>query len=247
MQDFNLIALAGIGALALIIASPLVLVLGGAAEALYLINAPGSVWFERYLTIQRARRRGVRRIRWRREIEGRLPRSARQQVRDVQERLAMAMRSLDTETRLLAQAELDRVEDLLDELIALHALRVTATQYLATMNPDDLMRETRAVTNRLRAVRDDRVLTGVEQQRLDVLQKRLAERQEMERNVEIVESQISTLEHSVGYLADKLVSWSAAGHEPQGLREILAGVESTEQAIEQVRPVLQQIERVRQG
>src|SRR4030067_337447 len=74
-----------------------------------------------------------------------------------------------------------------------------------------------------RETRDDPDLDRVETQRLEVLQKRLGERVEMERNLEIVTSQIATLEHSIAYLADKLVSWSAAGREPQGLREILAG------------------------
>ncbi|MDR7512001.1 MAG: hypothetical protein QN147_08270, partial [Armatimonadota bacterium] len=47
LQDFNLIGLGGIAALALLTGSPIPLIVGGAVEALYLINAPGSAWFER--------------------------------------------------------------------------------------------------------------------------------------------------------------------------------------------------------
>ncbi|MGH7428654.1 MAG: hypothetical protein ACREJ4_09935, partial [Candidatus Methylomirabilaceae bacterium] len=61
LQDFNLIGLGGVAALAVLTGSPIPLIVGGAVEALYLINAPGSRWFERYLALQRARHRGQRR------------------------------------------------------------------------------------------------------------------------------------------------------------------------------------------
>src|SRR3989304_65286 len=93
-----------------------------------------------------------------------------------------------------------------------------------------------APTRRPRETGDDPDLDRVETQRLEVLQKRLGERAEMERNLEIVTSQIATLEHSIAYLADKLVSWSAAGRGPQGLREILAGGRGTGRGSEQGGP-----------
>ena len=246
LQDFNLIALGGLAALAALTVSPIPLIIGGAAEALYLINAPGSRWFDRYLALQRARRRALRRERWRVDMLAALPRSDRERFRAIQRRLAYAERSLDQETRLLAQGELGRVEDLLDQMLDLLAVRVAAGTYLATVDRKALLAEMEQVMRRARETRDDPDLDRVETQRLEVLQKRLGERAEMERNLEIVTSQIATLEHSIAYLADKLVSWSAAGREPQGLREILAGVESTEQAIEQVRPVVEQIHRARE-
>ncbi len=246
LQDFNLIALAGTAAVAAVTQSPIPLIVGGAAEALYLINAPGSRWFERYLGVQRARQRSVRRERWRARMLAALPRLERERFRAAQRRLAVAQGALDQETRILAQAELDRVEDLVDQMIDLQSVRVAASAYLDTVDRRALLTEMEQVMRRAREVRDDAALSRVESQRVEVLQKRLGERAEMERNLEIVTSQIATLEHSVAYLADKLVSWSAAGREPQGLREILAGVESTEQAIEQVRPVVEQIQRVRE-
>ncbi len=245
LQDFNLIALGGLAGLAALTGSLIPLILGGAVEALYLINAPGSRWFDRYLMLQRARRRTVRRERWRAGILAALPRSDRERFRATQRRLASADRSLDQETRLLAHGELDRVEDLLDQMLDLLTVRVAASAHLATVDRKALLAEMEQVMRRARQAREDPDLARVEAQRLEVLQKRLGERAEMERNVEIVTSQLATLEHSIAYLADKLVSWSAAGREPQGLREILAGVESTEQAIEQVRPAVEQIQRVR--
>jgi hypothetical protein len=245
LQDFNLIGLAGLGILALLVQSPIPLILGGAAEALYLINAPGSRWLDRYLAIQRARRRSVRREQWRGRMLIRLPRVERERFRAAQRRLAGAQASLDQETSLLAQAELERVEDLLDQLLDLLVVRVAAGTYLATVDRKALLAETEQVMRRAREVRDDHDLARAAAQRLEVLQKRLEERAEMERNLEIITSQISTLEHSIAYLADKLISWSAAGREPQGLKEILAGVESTERAMEEVRPVMQSIQRAR--
>lgn len=246
LQDFNLIGLGGLAALAVLTASPLPLIVGGTAEALYLINAPGSRWFERYLAIQRARRRGRRREAWRQRALGALPRGDRERFRATQRRLSGARDSLTQETRQIAQAELDRVEDLLDQMLDLLAVRVAAGAYLATVDAKALLAEAQQVKRRVRET-DHPDLMRVEQQRLDVLTKRLDEYEEMRRNLEVVSSQISTLEHSIAYLADKLVSWSAAGREPQGLKEILSGVESTEQAMEQVRPVMEQIQRAREA
>lgn len=246
MQDFNLIGLGGLAALAALTQNPLPLIVGAAAEALYLINAPGSTWFERYLALQRARRRSGRREAWRRQTLVGLPRVERERFRAVGRRLQAATQALDPHTRRLAQAELDRVDELLDQMLELQAVRLAARAYLANVDAKALRTELGQVHRR---VRDggDQTLARVEAQRLDVLERRLHEYAEMERNVEIVSSQIATLEHSIGYLADKLISWSAAGREPQGLNEILAGVESTERAMEEVRPVLDQIHRVREA
>lgn len=245
LQDFNLIALGGAFALSAFTQSPIPLIVGAAAEALYLINAPGSAWFERYLAIQRARRRGQRRDAWRSRTLAMLPRTDRERFRALQRRLASTRDSLDQETRLVALAELDRVEDLLDQMLELLTVRTAARTYLSTVDVEALMAEVQQVRRRMKNT-DYPDLTRVEEQRLDVLEKRLNEYREMQKNLEIVTSQIATIEHSVAYLADKLVSWSAAGREPQGLKEILAGVESTEQAMEQVRPVMERIQRARQ-
>jgi hypothetical protein len=246
LQDFNLIGLAGFAAMAAVMQNPLPLAAGLAVEALFLINAPGSAWFERYLALQRARRRGLRRAAWRQRVLATLPRQDRERFRDVHRRLSSASGALDDETRRLAIAELDRVEDLLDQMLDLFAVRQSARAYLATVDGGALAQEMQAVRRRMRNTTHDDLMR-VEEQRLAVLEKRLSEYQEMSRNVEIVSSQISTLEHSVAFLADKLVSWSAAGREPQGLKEILDGVESTEQAMEQVRPAMENIQRVRQS
>jgi hypothetical protein len=245
LQDFNLIGLGGLAALSLITGNPIPLIVGGAVEALYLINAPGSKWFDRYLALQRARRRGQRREVWRARTLAALPRTDRERFRATQRRLGGARESLDRETRVVAQGELDRVEDLLDQLLDLISVRVAAKAHLATIDVEALAAEMQHVRRRARDD-DDRELQRVEEQRLQVLQKRLDEYEDMQRNLEIVTSQIATLEHSIAYLADKLVSWSGAGREPEGLKDILAGVESTEQAMEQVRPVLEQIHRARQ-
>jgi hypothetical protein len=244
LQDFNLIGLGGIAALALLTGSPIPLIVGGVAEALYLINAPGSAWFERYLALQRARRRGRRREAWRARTLAALPRADRERFRATQRRLGAARDRLDAQTRALAASELDRVEDLLDQMLDLLTVRVTARAYLATIDAEALVDEMQAVRRRARG-NDHPDLARVEAQRLEVLEKRLGEMEQMQRNLEIVTSQIATVEHSIAYLADKLVSWSAAGRQPQGLKEILAGVESTEQAIEEVKPVMEQIQRVR--
>ncbi len=246
LQDFNLIGLGGVAALSALTGSPIPLIVGGAVEALYLINAPGSRWFERYLAIQRARRRGQRREAWRRQALSGLPRTDRERFRATERRLAGARGSLNPETRQIAQVELDRVEDLLDQTLDLLSVRVAAGAYLSTVDARALLAETQQVRRRMRET-DHPDLMRVEQQRLEVLEKRLDEYGEMRRNLEIVTSQISTLEHSIAYLADKLVSWSAAGREPQGLKEILSGVESTEQALQAVRPVMEQIQRAREA
>jgi hypothetical protein len=245
LQDFNLIGLGGLAALSLVTASPIPLIVGGAVEALYLINAPGSKWFDRYLAVQRARRRSQRRESWRARTLAALPRVDRERFRATQRRLGVARESLDPETRMVAQTELDRVEDLLDQMLDLITVRVTAKAHVSTIDVEALAEEMRHVRRRTRDDEDPELLR-VERQRLEVLQKRLDEYEEMQRNLEIITSQIATLEHSIAYLADKLVSWSGAGREPEGLKDILAGVESTEQAMEQVRPVMEQIHRARQ-
>jgi pimeloyl-ACP methyl ester carboxylesterase len=246
LQDFNLIGLGGTVALAAVTQNPIPLIIGAAVEALYLINAPGSTWFERYLAVQRARRRARRRQAWRTRTLAGLPRADRERFRATQRRLASSHTALDQETRLLAVAELDRVDDLLDQMLDLLTIRVSARAYLSTVDVEALVEEVRQVKRRIRETEHPDLLK-VEEQRLDVLEKRLHEYREMQKNVEIVTSQVATIEHSVAYLADKLVSWSAAGREPQGLKEILAGVESTEEAMEQVRPAMEQIQRVRQS
>lgn len=246
LQDFNLIGLGGVAALSVLTGSFIPLIVGAAAEALYLINAPGTRWFEQYLAIQRARRRGQRREAWRRQALTTLPRVDRERFRATQRRLAGARDSLNQETRQIAQVELDRVEDLLDQMLDLLAVRTAAGAYLSTVDAKALLAESQQVRRRMRET-DYPDLVRVEQQRLEVLEKRLREYSDMRQNLELVTSQISTLEHSIAYLADKLVSWSAAGREPQGLKEILSGVESTEQAMEQVRPVLEQIQRTREA
>lgn len=245
LQDFNVIGLGGFAALAALTQNPIPLVVGGAIELLYLINAPGSNWFERYLAIQRARRRGQRRDAWRVRMLASLPRADRERFKETQQRLAGAGRALDVDTRVLAQAELERVDDLLDQMLDLLAVRQAAGAYLGTIDAGALTQEMQSVRRRMRNT-DYPDLLRVEEQRIDVLEKRMKEYQEMQRNIEIVTSQVATIEHSVAFLADKLVSWSAAGREPQGLKEILAGVESTEQAMEQVRPALENIQRARQ-
>jgi hypothetical protein len=245
LQDFNLIGLGGFAALAALTQNPIPLVVGGAIELLYLINAPGSRWFERYLAIQRARHRGQRRGLWRARMLASLSRADRERFKATQQRLAGAGGALDPETRMLAQTELDRVEDLLDQMLDLLAVRQAARAYLGTIDAGALTQEMQSVRRRMRNTEYPDLLR-VEEQRLEVLEKRMNEYQEMQRNVEIVTSQVATIEHSVAFLADKLVSWSSSGREPQGLKEILAGVESTEQAMEQVRPALENIQRARQ-
>jgi hypothetical protein len=245
LQDFNLIGLGGFAALAALTQNPIPLVVGGALELLYLINAPGSKWFDRYLAIQRARRRGQRRGTWRARMLASMPRADRERFRETQQRLARASGSLDADTRVLVQTELDRVEDLLDQMLDLLAVRQAARSHLSTIDTGALAQEMQSVRRRMRNT-EYRDLLRVEEQRLEVLEKRMNESQEMARNVEVVSSQIATIEHSIAFLADKLVSWSAAGREPQGLQEILSGIESTEQAMEQVRPALENIQRARE-
>ena len=244
LQDFNLVGLGGLAALSLMTGSPIPLIVGGAVEALYLINAPGSRWFERYLAIQRARRRGQRREAWRQRTLAGLPRQDRERFRATQRRLASVRDSLDQETRVLALAEFDRVEDVLDQMLDLSTVRKTAGAYLSTVNVEALLEETKRVRQRMKETSHPGLLR-VEEQRLEVLEKRVGEYRQMQHNLEIVTSQIATIEHSMAYLADKLVSWGAAGREPQGLKEILAGVESAEQAMDQVRPAIEQIQRAR--
>jgi hypothetical protein len=241
-QDFNLIGLGGAAALSALLANPLPLALGLAAEAFYLIYAPDSVWFKRLVAGEETQRRRAARDLARRRLLDRMPREDRAKFFAVRAVVDGAAESLDADSRLLLEAELARLEDLLDEFAELLVAHQEGARYLRGQNLQEIQRAAERAREDAEGMTDLNLRQAVESRR-NVLAQRWETLQSLVRDLRIVRTQIDTIEHALRLFADKAAAWTAAGRSTETLRELVTGLEGTEAALREVRPVLQRLER----
>jgi hypothetical protein len=236
--QYNWIALAGMGAFALITGSALPLILAGGLELMYLATVANNPRFQRlvrswkFAEEQQARERSLSDL-----LRGLPP--------DMQTRyinLAQVCGSirgnfaqLSSGSQMYVQQMDQRLQGLLHAYARLLLAAWQQRQYLKSSDADGIKREIAQLQQRLN--QDPPKVQDINKRRIEILSKRLEKYQKILENRQVVDAQCAAVEDVLQLMRDQSVTM----RDPQQLSDQLAGlvhdVEQTEQTVQQVEAI----------
>lgn len=225
--------------------NPLIAVAALGAEAIWLLNAPGSsamrrlVWdpqFDRERRRWEAQQRADRVTLLNQRDRGRVERLV-QLKRDIQ-RLAAQNPSFTGE---LLRAELLKTERLVDSFLHMAVTCARYEQYLASVDLPALDAERERWDRAIQAAGQDDEQAEIARRNLAIIMKRFEKVQEIRRYLDVARGELDLIENSFRLLADQIVTMQSP-HELAGqLDELLTGVEAIKESAEDTERMLSSI------
>lgn len=229
-NPYNVSLFLGAMAMSVLTLNPLVAVAALGAEAIWLINAPGSsalrrlLWnpqFEREKRAWAAQQRGQRLMLLESRDRGRVERLVLLK-RDIQ-RLAGQNPSFTGE---LLRAELQKTDRLADSFLDMAVTCARYERYLATVDLPGLDGERARWDEVVRSAGADPSQVEIAKRNLGVIMKRFDKVQEIRRYLDVAKGELDLIENSFRLLADQIVTMQSP-HELAGqLDELLTSVEA---------------------
>jgi hypothetical protein len=225
--------LGALGASALTM-NPLIALAAVGAEAIWLLNAPGSsalrrlVWdplFARERRSWDAQQRANRIMLLNQADRQRIERLV-QLKRDIQ-RLAAQNPSFSGE---LLRAELAKTDRLVDAFLDMAVTCARYEQYLAAIDLPELDAERERWDRAIQESGSDQTQTGIAKKNLAIIMKRFEKVQEIRRYLDVARGELDLIENSFRLLADQIVTMQSP-HELSGqLDELLTSVEAIKES-----------------
>ncbi|HEY3282267.1 MAG TPA: hypothetical protein VGN26_08350 [Armatimonadota bacterium] len=242
-ETANTVGLALAGAAALVTANPVPLVLGAAAEALYLLFVPDSrpyrLWVDqRYRQLARDEREKVKE----RLLLELAPRDHERwlNLQALRDRLQATVDAQDESTRSLLSGEVAKLDYLQDAFLGFLATKERYSRYLPP-NARELLQERLDDAAACEEREEDEGVRKVLQQNVSLLKERLDAVDRIERNRRMLDAQMDSMENTFALTLDRIVSLRPPSEIASQLETVITGVETTENLIRETAPVLEQI------
>jgi hypothetical protein len=236
--QYNWIALAGMGAFALVTGSALPLVLAGGIELMYLATVSQNSRFQRlvrswkFAEEQQAKERSLS------DLLRSLP-------RDLQARyinLAQVCGSirgnyaqLSSTSQMYVQQMDQRLQGLLHGYARLLLAAAQQQQYVKTADPEVIKKEIASLQQRL--AQDPPMVQDINKKRIEILTKRLEKFQKIQENRQVVDAQCSAVEDVLQLVRDQSVTMRDPQQINDQLGNLVHDVEQTEQTVQQVEAI----------
>jgi hypothetical protein len=233
-NPYNLSLFLGALGASILTMNPLIAVAAVGAEAIWLLNAPGSTFLRRALwdpQFDRQRKDYDARIRANRIMllnprdRGRVERLIVLK-RDIQ-RLAAQNPSFTGE---LLRAELVKTDRLADAFLDMAVTSARYEQYLATVDLPGLDAERDRWDRAIDEAGQDRAQTDIARKNLAVIMKRFEKVQEIRQYLDRARGELDLIENSFKLLADQIVTMQSPQELTGQLDELLTGVEAIKES-----------------
>ncbi len=233
-NPYNLSLVGGALAMSVITMNPLVAIAALGAEAIWLLNAPGSstlrrlLWdpqYDREKKSWEAQQRAARVMLLNLRDRGRVERLV-QLKRDIQ-RLAGQNPSFSGE---LLRAELVKTDTLVDAFLDMAVTCARYEQYLATIDLPALDAERERWDAAVQDAGHDVQQVGIAKKNLAIIMKRFEKVQELRRYLDVARGELDLIENSFRLLADQIVTMQSPQELAGQLDELLTGVEAIKES-----------------
>jgi len=236
--QYNWIALAGMGAFALISGSALPLILAGGLELMYLAVVPQNWRFQRLVRSWKFAEQQQARERQLGDMLRALP--ADMQTRYVN--LAQVCGSiranfsqLSSTSQIFVQQMDQRLQGLLNGYARLLNAAAQQRQYLKTSDADAIKKEIAVLQQRLN--QDPPKVQEINKRRIEILSKRVEKYQKIVENRQVVDAQCSAVEDVLQLVRDQSVTMRDPQQVSDQLANLVHDVEQTEQTVQQVESI----------
>lgn len=236
--QYNWIALAGMGAFAVLTGSILPLILAGGLELMYLAVVPNNWRFQRLVRSWKFSEEQIAK-------EKRLGDLLRSLPADMQTRyvsLAQVCGSirqnfaqLTATSQIFVQQMDQRLQGLLNGYARLLNAAWQQRQYLKTSDSESIKREIATLQQRLN--QDPPKVQEINKRRIEILSKRLEKYQKIVENRQVVDAQCSAVEDVLQLVRDQSVTMRDPQQVSDQLTNLVHDVEQTEQTVQQVEAI----------
>lgn len=236
--QYNWIALAGMGALALVSASVLPLIMAGGLELMYLATVSQNSRFQRLVRSwkfaegQQAKERSLG------DLLRTLPPDLQQRYVNLAQVCASIRNNysqLSSTSQIFVQQMDTRLQGLLHGYARLLLAAWQQRQYLKTSDSDSIKKEIAQLQQRLTS--DPPKVQEINKKRIEILGKRLEKFQKILENRQVVDAQCAAVEDVLQLVRDQSVTMRDPQQVSDQLANLVHDVEQTEQTVQQVEAI----------
>jgi hypothetical protein len=236
--QYNLIALAGVGAFALISGSFLPLILAGGLELMYLATVPNNDRFQRLVRSWKFAEQQKKKQQQLGEMLRTLP--SEMQSRYVHSaQICAAIRSNFAQFSSTSQIFLQQIDARLQGLLSGYARLLLAAaqqqQYMRSTDPGEFKREIASLQKTMS--NDPPKVQEINKKRIEILSKRQEKFDKISENRKVVDAQLSAVEDVLMLVRDQSVTMRDPQQVSDRLDSLVHDVEQTEQTVQQVEAI----------
>jgi chromosome segregation ATPase len=238
--QYNLIALAGAAALALLARSEAPLVLAAGAELMYLATVPRMETFRRLARSWRYQDERKQHVAQLRQTLSQLPAEVQYKFQDLNA-IAQSIRANYQRLSATSQVFIGSLETQLDSLLASYVRLAQAAvhhrDYIQQTNPALIRKEIDDLTARL--PRESPKVQEINQKRIDILTKRMEKFGRIRENRQIIDAQCQAIQDVLHLIRDQSMTMSDPQQVSDRLEGLVKDAEATEQNIREVEAIFQ--------
>lgn len=246
-EDLNLLTMGGLIGVSVITWSWLPLLVGGGAEALYLLFLPESKFYKGVLSGREARLKQKRMEELKMQTLKYVNKPERiryQKLEDLKNDIdKTSSEESGMETRLLMGEDLQKLEYLLTAFLKLLATLSRFREHLQETDDTEIKKDLARLSQQMEGTSDPLVKEVIEKN-IEILQKRLEQYVKIRDSSKRIEAQLEAIEDAFKLVKDQLMAMQTPGQVSQDLNDLVSGVEATEQIIETTAPMMEKIQRL---
>jgi hypothetical protein len=238
--QYNIIALAGAAAFAVVSGSALPVLLAAGLELIYLSTVPRMARFRRLVRSRGSAEEQHRREETRRLLLEQLPPEARRHYHSLVQ-LSVAARRNYSRLSSTSQVVVAQMEQKLEELLQAYLRLLNAAdehdQYLRRTGSEAIRQEITSLERRL-AAEPGRV-QDINRKRIEILGKRLERVEKIRENRQVIAAQCAAIEDMLGLIRDQSVTLRDPQELSERLEHLVRDVDHTEETVRQVEAIFQ--------
>ena len=239
---FGMAAAVGLSA---VLFTPVPLIVGAAAEAIYLIFVPDSKWYRRRVDQiyekEVAAKREAMKAQMLKELSDR-DRSRFRRLEGLRTQIFGAMNRESESVRSIMGAELRKLDYLLESYLSFLSAHARYERHLAQISPQQVEIEIQSIKSRL-ATETDESVKKVLSQNLELMNKRCEILQSVAKNARVVLAQLDAIENTFELINDRVVSMKSPEQISSELQAVVENVDMTAGVIEETAPLLEEAQR----
>ena len=240
LWQYNLIALAGAAAFAMMSGSELPLVLGAGVELMYMATIPNWERFQRLVRSWDFREQQKVHDNQMRQLRDRLPFEARERYHQLETIAADIRKNIDrlspTSQAMLEQLE-KQLQGLLTSHIRLNSALAQHREYLQSTDPGSIRKELEQLQRTMSKLPEK--VQEINRKRVDILQKRLDKNTRISENQQVIFAQTRAIEDVLHLIRDQSITMSDPQQVSDRLEILVKDVEGTEDTIREMEQVFQ--------
>lgn len=236
--QYNLIALAGVGAFALISGSFLPIILAGGLELMYLATVPHNDRFQRLVRSWKFAEQQKKQQQQLGEMLRTLPSEMQSRYMHCVQ-ICNAIRSNFAQFSATSQIFLQQIDVRLQGLLSGYARLLLAAaqqqQYMRSTDPGEFKREIASLQKTM--ANDPPKVQEINKKRIEILSKRQEKFDKISENRKVVDAQLSAVEDVLMLVRDQSVTMRDPQQVSDRLDNLVHDVEQTEQTVQQVEAI----------